>query len=146
MSLTYLCWIRSISLLLMPCILVSLGCHQPWYWLCEIGKSFSYSRKDSSCQCYVSVEEWNCQHLIMFLLKHLAWKKLNCIIFRWYFYFSNLNCDGKIISEVVFSLECIITSQSIRLPIRSNQMIYVWLLITKQLLVVEAKLSWTLPN
>ena len=36
---SYLGLIRSISWLLMPWLLASPGHQQPWYWLCEIGKS-----------------------------------------------------------------------------------------------------------
>ena len=43
---SYFGLIRSISWLLMPWLLTS-PCHQqPWYWLCRICRSWSYSRKD----------------------------------------------------------------------------------------------------
>ena len=32
---------------------------QPWYWLCRMGRSLSYLRKDFNYLCYVSVEEWH---------------------------------------------------------------------------------------
>ena len=41
---SYLGLTRSISWLLMPWLLASPGHQQPWYWLCRIGKSLSYSR------------------------------------------------------------------------------------------------------
>ena len=56
---SYLGLTRSVSWLLMPWLLALPGHQQPWYWLCKIGKSFSYTRKDFNNLWHVSVEEWN---------------------------------------------------------------------------------------
>ena len=57
---TELSWLtRSISGLLMPWLLASPGHQQPWYWLCKIDKSWSYTRKDFNYLWHVSVEEWH---------------------------------------------------------------------------------------
>ena len=56
---SYLGLTRSISWLLMPWLLASPGHQQPWYWLCKIGKSWSYVRKNFNYVWYVSVEEWH---------------------------------------------------------------------------------------
>ena len=56
---SYLGLIRSISWLLMPRLLASPGHQQPWYWLCEIGRTWSSMRKDSNYLCHVNVEEWH---------------------------------------------------------------------------------------
>ena len=50
---------RSISWLLMSWLLASPGHQQPWYWLCRIGRSLSYLRKDINHQCHINVEEWH---------------------------------------------------------------------------------------
>ena len=41
---SYLGWTRSISWLLMPWLLAPPGHQPPWYWLCKIGKSWSFIR------------------------------------------------------------------------------------------------------
>ena len=46
---------RSIPWLLMPWLLTPPGHQQPWYWLCRICKSWSYSRKDFKYLCHM---EW----------------------------------------------------------------------------------------
>ena len=51
--------IGSLSWLLMPWLLASPGYQQPWYWLCEIGRSWSFRRKNSNCLCQVHVDEWH---------------------------------------------------------------------------------------
>ena len=56
---SYLGLTRSISWLLMPWLLTSPGHQQPWYWLCKISKSCSYTRKDFNYLWYVSMEEWH---------------------------------------------------------------------------------------
>ena len=56
---SYLGWTRSILWLLMPWLLASPGHQQPWYWLCNIGKSWSYTRNDFNFLWHVSVEEWH---------------------------------------------------------------------------------------
>ena len=50
---------RSISWLLMPWLLASPGHQQPWYWLCRIGRSLSYSGRNFNYLCLISVEEWH---------------------------------------------------------------------------------------
>ena len=49
---------RSISWLLMPWLLASPGHQQPWYWLCRIARSLSYSRRNINYLCLIGVEEW----------------------------------------------------------------------------------------
>ena len=56
---SYLGLTRSISWSLMPWLLASPGHQQPWYWLCKISKSWSYTRKDFNYLRHVSVEEWH---------------------------------------------------------------------------------------
>ena len=56
---SYLGLTRSISWLLMPWLLASPGQQQPWYWLCRIGSSLSYSRRNFNYLCLISVEEWH---------------------------------------------------------------------------------------
>ena len=73
---SYLGLTRSISWLLMPWLLGSPGHQQPWYRLCEIGKSWSYTRKDFNYLWHISVEEWHkCEYVFMFPLKNLARKE-----------------------------------------------------------------------
>ena len=48
---------RSISWLLMPWLLASPGHQQPWYWLCKLGKSLSYTRKDFNYLWHTCVGE-----------------------------------------------------------------------------------------
>ena len=50
---------RSISWLLMPWLLASPGHRQPWYWLCRIGRSLSYSRRNFNYLSLICVEEWH---------------------------------------------------------------------------------------
>ena len=47
----------SIAWLLMLWLLA--GHQQPWYWLCKICKSWSYTRKDFNYLWFVRVEEWH---------------------------------------------------------------------------------------
>ena len=56
---SYLGLTRSVSWLLMPWLLASLGHQQQWYWICEISKSRSYTRKDFNYLWHVSMEEWH---------------------------------------------------------------------------------------
>ena len=56
---SYLGLTRSISWLLMPWLLTSPGHQQPWYWLCSICRSWSYTRKDFKFLCHINVEEWH---------------------------------------------------------------------------------------
>ena len=65
-------WTRSITLLLMLWLLALLG--HPWYWLCKMLRSLSYTRMDFN---YMSVRnDKNCTYMFMFLLKTLASKRL----------------------------------------------------------------------
>ena len=32
---------------------------QPWYWLCRMGRSMSYLRKDFNHLCHIKVKEWH---------------------------------------------------------------------------------------
>ena len=57
-GLSYLSLTSSISLLLMPWLLVSAGHQHPSYWLSRIGKSLSYRRNDFNNPCHVILEEW----------------------------------------------------------------------------------------
>ena len=50
---------RSISWLLMPWLFASPGHQQPSYWLCRIGRSLSYSRRNFNYLCLINVEEWH---------------------------------------------------------------------------------------
>ena len=50
---------RSISWLQMPWLLASPGHQQPWYWLCRISRSLSYSRRNCNYLCLTSGEEWH---------------------------------------------------------------------------------------
>ena len=50
---------RSISLLLLPGLLVSPGHQQPWYCLCKIVKSWSYTRKNFNYLRHINVEAWH---------------------------------------------------------------------------------------
>ena len=69
---SYLCFTRSISWLLMPWLLMSPGHQQQWYWLCRIGRSLSYLRKDFNYQCHINVEECiKCKYMYLFPLKNL---------------------------------------------------------------------------
>ena len=77
---SYLGLTRSISWLLMPWLLSSQGHQQPWYWLCKIGVSLSYLRKDFNYLCHVSVEEWHkMKYMFLFPLKNLPCKGLNVL-------------------------------------------------------------------
>ena len=49
----------SIPWLLMSWLLASPGHQQPWYWLCWIGRSLPYSRRNFNYLCLISVEEWH---------------------------------------------------------------------------------------
>ena len=46
-----------ISWLLMPWLLSSPDYQQPWYWICKLGKSFSYMRKDFEYLGQFSIKE-----------------------------------------------------------------------------------------
>ena len=56
---SYLGSMRSVLWLLMLWLLASAGHQQPWYWLCEIGKSWYFTRKDFNYLCHVSGEDWH---------------------------------------------------------------------------------------
>ena len=66
----------------MPWLLVPPGHQQPWYWLCEIGRSLSYMGKDFNYLCPGSVEEY----IFMFPMNNSTCKGLMydfCSIFHW---------------------------------------------------------------
>ena len=67
---SYLGLTRSILWLLMPWLLASPGHQQPWYWLCKISKSWSYTRKDFN---YLNMSVWKndikCKYMFMIPLK-----------------------------------------------------------------------------
>ena len=74
---SYLGLTRSISWLLMPWLLTSPGHQQPWYLLCRICKSWSYSRKDlSTCVISMWSNEIKCKYMFMFPLNNLTRKGL----------------------------------------------------------------------
>ena len=81
---SYLGLTSSISWLLMPWLLTSPGHQHPWYWLCRIGWSLAYLRKNLK---YLGMPMWryakNCNYMFLFLLKNLARKGLsNSIMIR----------------------------------------------------------------
>ena len=49
----------SISLLLIPWRRKEPGHQQPWYWLCRIGRSLSYSKRNFNYLCLINVDEWH---------------------------------------------------------------------------------------
>ena len=49
---SYFSLTRSISWLLMPWLLASPGYQQPWYWLCRIGRSLPYLRRNFNYLCH----------------------------------------------------------------------------------------------
>ena len=54
------------------------GHQQPRYWICKIGKSWSYTRKNFNYPWYVSEEKWHkYKYMCMFPLQILARKELN---------------------------------------------------------------------
>ena len=74
---SYLGLTRSISWLLMPRLLASPGHQQPWYWLCKIGKSWSFTRKDFNYLWHVSVEKWHKMWIHVYVSsQNLACKEL----------------------------------------------------------------------
>ena len=54
---SYLGLTRSLSWLLLSWLLASPGHQRPRYWLCVMGKSLSYLRKDFNHLCHINVEE-----------------------------------------------------------------------------------------
>ena len=67
---------RSISWLLMPWLLASPGHQQPWYWLCRISRSLSYSRRNFNCVLLVWRNDIKCKYMFTFSLKKIARKGL----------------------------------------------------------------------
>ena len=64
----------------MSWLLASPGHQQPWYWLCRMGRSLSYLRKDINHLCHINVAEWqNVNICFMFPLKNLARKGLTFV-------------------------------------------------------------------
>ena len=74
---SYLGLTRSISWLLMPWLLASPGHQQPWYSLCRISRSLSYSGRNFNYLCLIRVEEWHkFKYMFMPPLKNVARKGL----------------------------------------------------------------------
>ena len=65
---------RSISWLLMTWLLTSPGHQQPLYWLCRIGMSLSYARRNFKYLCLFLVwrNDIKCKYMFMLSLKNLA--------------------------------------------------------------------------
>ena len=56
---TELSWLNKVSMMFADApFLASPGHQQLWFWLCRLGRSLSYMRKDFNYLCHVSVEEW----------------------------------------------------------------------------------------
>ena len=75
---------RSISWLLMPCLLALPGLQQPWYRLLKlgtVGPRLTRGRISTTCVVLVWRNDRYCKYLFMFLLKNLACEELN-----WYFW------------------------------------------------------------
>ena len=51
----------------MPWLLTSPGHQQPWYWLCKIGRSSSYSRRNFSYLCRIGMEEWHKMQIFVYV-------------------------------------------------------------------------------
>ena len=56
---------------LAPCV---PGHQQPWYWLCRIGRSLSYLRKDFNFLCHINVKEW---HIKMWIYVYVPSEKFS---------------------------------------------------------------------
>ena len=56
---SYIRLTMSASWWLIPWLLPSPGHQQPWYWLCKLGRSLSYMRKDFNYICHINEEEWH---------------------------------------------------------------------------------------
>ena len=80
---------RSISWLLMSRHLASPGHQQLWYWLCRIGKSLSYLRKDFNYLCHINVEEWHKMWIYvlcsLWKAQHVKGEKAKICLYRWCF-------------------------------------------------------------
>ena len=50
---------------LAPC---APGHQQPWYWLCRIGRSLSYSGRNFNYRCLISVKEWHKMSIYVYVL------------------------------------------------------------------------------
>ena len=62
----------------MPWLLASPGHQQPWYWLCRIGMSLSYSRRTFNYLCLISVEEWHKMWIyVYFLSEKISTQRVN---------------------------------------------------------------------
>ena len=88
----------------MPWLLASPGHQQPWYWLCKIGKSWSYTKKDFNSLWHVSVEEWRCKYMFMFPLKKIARKELIFTMMSLTFQFLPLLGSGPWKSDLLLLL------------------------------------------
>ena len=51
----------------MPWLLASPGHQQPWYWSCRIGRSLSYSMRNSNYLCLISIEEWHKMQIYVYV-------------------------------------------------------------------------------
>ena len=68
------------SWLLMLWLLSSPGHQQPWYWLCRIGRFFSYWRKDFNYLCHINMDEWHKMQIYVFVpSEKLACKGLTSV-------------------------------------------------------------------
>ena len=82
---SYLGLTRSISWLLMFWLLPSPGHQQLWYWLCNICRSWSYSRKDlGTCVISMWSNDINYKYMFMSPLQNLARKEI--IFVRCYYH------------------------------------------------------------
>ena len=73
---SYLGLCRSISWLVMPCLLTSPGHHQPWYCRYRLCRSFSYLKCLSTCAKSMWRNAIKCKYMYMFPQKNLARKGL----------------------------------------------------------------------
>ena len=65
----------------MPWLLASPGHQQPWYWLCRIGRSLSYSRRNFNYICLlVWRNDIKCKYMFMFSLKKIACEGLTSML------------------------------------------------------------------
>ena len=78
---SYICLTRSVLWSLVPWLLASPWHQQPWYWLCRIGRSLSYWRKDLKYLYHINVEELHkCNYMFMVPLKNLARKGFSLLL------------------------------------------------------------------
>ena len=107
-GLSYLSLTRRISCLLMPWLLALPGHQQPWYWLCKISKSWSYTGKDFNYLWHVSVEEWH----KMWIHVYVSFQQFSMLRVKWWCCFwyvlfemqHLLQSMDKNLSEILFKL------------------------------------------